>query len=260
MERENSRYPRSLSAREQSWLEWILPADRPGYNEYREELGNMMVLGPGRRGVGNIVLGYAGDVPDTTSPLPPVFAYGVIESSVGSVLITLRENVGDQIDVEIVGQQSDEVPETFEERRRWTYSMWSPGDACPQCGLAIRKVLMHTESSQTPMVNKHFVLAICPVDKRIWMYDGASRVNRLIPVTNFYNELMLHKNIRDPKIALDSRRFFTELQSYGDAELTYAFLTYNKLKTKVEVRGSLVAESKDKIGLGKRLMKIFVRN
>lgn len=247
----NSHYPRPLTSRERSWLGWILPAERVGYKVYRDVLDNMVVLGEGRRGKGDFVLGFSGDVPDTTISLPPVFAYGVIETNFGPISITVRENYGDQIDFEIVGHRAEEVPEEFEESRRWTYSTWSPGVVCPHCEHSVREVQMHTET------NKHFVLAICAADKRLWVYDEDTQVNHLIPVTNFYNELMLHKNIRDPKIALDSARFFTDLAKYTDADLTYAFLTYNKLKTKVEVRGVLMAERKERDTLMKKIKKIL---
>jgi hypothetical protein len=89
------------------------------------------------------------------------------------------------------------------------------------------------------------------------VHDPETQVNHPIPVTNFYNELMLHKNVRDAKVALDSNRLFTELSKYTDADLTYAFLTYNKLKTKVEVRGALVAERKERKTFVKKLRSLF---
>lgn len=244
-------YPRPLTELEKSWLEWILPIDRRGYREYRELLSKLVVLGEGRRGKGNVVLGFSGDVPDMSSPLPPVFAYGVIETNFGAISITVRENAGDQIDVEIISHRTDEVPEVFEESRRWTYSTWSPGSVCPQCQKPVREILMHSEQ------NKHFVLAVCAGDKRLWVYDAETQVNHLIPVTNFYNELMLHKNIRDSKIALDSKRLFVDLAKYTDPELTYAFLTYNKLKSKVEVRGILTADRREKKSFVRRLQSLI---
>jgi hypothetical protein len=89
------------------------------------------------------------------------------------------------------------------------------------------------------------------------VYEDSNQVIRLIPTTNYYNELMLHKNIRDPKRAFDSRRLFTELDTFTDGDLTYAFLTYNKLKTKVYVRGVIEADSRGKVGILETLKKIF---
>ncbi len=247
----NSVYPRPLSDREQSWIEWILPSNRIGYREYRDVIRKMVVLGEGRRGKGDMVLGFSGDLPDTESPLPPVFAYGAIEMNLGMISITLREHVADQINVEIVSHRSEEVPAEFEESRRWTYSTWNAGDACPQCQKPAREVSMHSAEG------RHYVLAICVPDRRLWVFDEEKQVNRLVPVTNFYNELMLHKNIRDPKIALDSKRLFADLSSFSDGELTYAFLIYNKLKTKIEVAGTLIADKKEKESFGRKLKQMF---
>lgn len=252
MGRTNSHYPRSLTERERAWLEWVLPAERAGYREYRKLLDTMLVLGEGRRGKGDFILGFAGDVPDTSITLLPVFAYGVIETNFGPISITVRENYTDQIDVEVVSHRGEDVPDEFEESRRWTYSTWSPGNVCPQCGKALREVPMHSDAG------KNFVLAICSNNNRIWVFDTETQVNHLIPVTNFYNELMLHKNIRDPKVALDSKLLFTNLIKYTDAELTYAFLTYNKLKTRVEVKGNLVAEREEQNTFVKKLKKFLL--
>lgn len=246
-------YPRRLTERERNWIEWILPAERPGYAEYRSLAQTMVVIGPGRRGEGEFLLGKEGTIPDVTAPLPPVFAYGSIETDAGTISITLREVFDGQISVEIVSHRGETVPQSYTEQRRWTYSMWRPGDACPQCGRQLRTVPMHS----TGMGHDHLVLALCAADKRMWVYDSRTQVNRLIPVTNFYNELMLHKNIRDAKIALDHKRLFTEIHSYSDEELAYAFLTYNKLKAKVRVEGAIEADRPEPPGIIGRLRSVF---
>jgi hypothetical protein len=244
---------RHLSQREREWIEWILPDDRPAYHEYREMISSMVILGEGRRGAGESILGHAGREIDLTAPLAPVFAYGALETDAGTISVTLREIFDDQISVEIVSNTSDVIPETLNEVRRWTYSNWSPGDPCPQCSSPARQVPM----SATSEAKEQFVLAICPNDHRIWVFAEQGKVNRLIPVTNFYNELMLHKNIRDPKIALDSKRFFTELQNYSDADLTYAFLTYNKLKTKVRLPESVTLDRPERRSLLQKFRGLF---
>ena len=103
----------------------------------------------------------------------------------------------------------------------------------------------------------HLDLALCAYDRRLWVHDSSTGVNRLIPVTNFYNELMLHKNIRDPGIALDSRRLFADLDAYSDSDLTYAFLTYNKIKTKIRVTGTIEPDQKEKHGLRRGILRLF---
>ena len=243
----NSGYPRALSPREREWVEWILPVDRPGYGEFREIINSMSIIGEGRRGKGEIVLGKSGDAPDFSEPFGSVFAYGAIETNFGMISITIREMVNDQISLEIVSHRFDEVPKEFEESRRWTYSTWNPGQPCPQCLKPLREVSMHTPAG------KHLILAMCTNNKRLWAFDKESRVNRLIPVTNFYNELMLHKNIRDPKVALDGKQLFVDLEEYSDEDLTYAFFTYNKIRTKFHIDDKLEADYKKKQSLLKRL-------
>ncbi len=218
-------YPRPIQEKERDMLESVLPIERPGYRTYRELLAQMVVLGEGRRGSGNLVLGFAGDTPDITSPLGAVVAYGMVEGTRDTFSITVREYLGKQIDVEIVSSGGEGIPEHFEEKRRWTYSHWQPGMASPASGAAVREV----------RVDGNIVLACAKGDKRIWVYDGQSGIVHLIPITNFYNELMLLKNIRDPKIALRPTKFFDDLDTYSDDELRMTFMNYNKLRPKVSV-------------------------
>jgi hypothetical protein len=248
-------HPRQLSTQEREWIEWILPSDRSGYKSYRDAIRSMVIIGEGRRGNGEMILGNTGTYPDFSAPLPSVFAYGAIETNFGTISITVREMLDEQISVEIVSQRSENIPEEFEEARRWTYSTWTPGTVCPQCAKPVREIAMRSVEVE----NVRFVLALCRSDKRLWVYDTSSGVNRLIPVTNFYNELMLHKNIRDPKIALDAKLLFMDMEKYSDDDLTYAFLTYNTLKTKVRIEGKIESETQHNKRSGSLLKKIFSR-
>ncbi len=222
----NSEYPRPLTAREKGWLEWLLPPDRNGYRNFRERFEDLVVIGQGRRGKGNLVLGHEGDTPDSTSPLPPVFAYGVIEAEEGAISVMVREEAGDQIEVEIVPLKGEVIPERLTEKSRWTYSTWWPGHPCPCCRHELREVHIGGHDAEA-------VLAICSRDHRIWVYESATGVNHLIPITNFYNELMLHKRIREAKIALDPSYLFTHLSEFSDADFVHAFVVYNKIRKKV---------------------------
>jgi hypothetical protein len=243
--------PRALSPREREWLEWILPIDRPGYKLYRDFLNALTVIGEGRRGAGEFILGKVGTMPDFSAPLSAVHSYGLIETDRGSISVTLREIFEEQISVEIVCNTSDELPEQFTELRRWTYSTWKPGETCPQCVKDVREVEMQSADG------KQFVLAICTGDRRIWFYEEESGVIHLIPVTNYYNELMLHKNIRDPKIALNAKLFFTDLANYTDADLRHAFATYNKLMPKVQLTQEIAEESRAPASLFTRFARLI---
>lgn len=246
-------YPRQLTARERELIEWILPVDRKAYRHYRDAVSSMEVVGEGRRGKGEIVLGQPGTGPDFSSPLGAVFAYGVMETSSGVLSVTLREMTDGQLSVEMVGQQSEDVPEEFEEIRRWTYSTWKPADPCPQCRQPVRQVEMSGGEAGT----QHLTLALCRVDRRIWVFDELSQVVRLIPVTNYYNELMLHLNIREPDVALNSRNLFTNLPRYSNADLTLAFQSYNALRNKVRTEGPVRSLPGENPSGWKRLTKLF---
>lgn len=223
-------YPRKLRSKELDVIEFVLPVDRPGYRQYREWISSMVVLGEGRRGSGNLILGYDGDVPDVVSPLASVIAYGMVETTQDSYSVTVREYLGKQIDLEIVSTHGAEIPDHFEEKRRWTYSSWLPGQPSPATGEIVREIV----------IEENLVLVIARHEKRLWVYNRANRMNLLIPITNFYNELMLQKSIRDPLIALKSGRFFQDLDSYTDSELQSSFIAYNKLKPKVEIKTPIV--------------------
>jgi len=218
-----------------------------GYREYRNLIQEMIVLGEGRRGKGNFVLGFEGDETDITSPLPPVIAFGIIETTRGSFSITVRQYVGKQIDVELVSDRGDDVPEVFDERRRWTFSSWTPGQRSPQSGSVVREVDVTTQVT----------LAFSTVDRRMWVYDHRSGMNHPLPVTTFHGELMVHKNLRDPKTVLKPDRFFDDLEKYSDSDLREAFITYNALRPRFTIERSDAEKKGSTFGVG--MTKFFTR-
>ena len=231
-------FPRPLTAFERETLLWLLPAARSGYNEYRKYISDWVVVGEGRRGEGNYILADEKVRPDVESPLPQVFAYGVIEADNVSISATLRELFEDQLEYEIVSLRGEMIPLHVTARRQWNFSLWSPNQPCPACGSAVRQVTIRRESGGDA------TLAVCAVDKRLWIFDALDGVNHLIPVTNFHNALMLHKNNRDPKTALAAENFFRHLQTFSDADLGAAFVQYNKLRKKIELGRVVLPGSK----------------
>jgi hypothetical protein len=220
-------YPRKLRPKELDLLEGVLPPDRPGYRHYREMISAMVVLGEGKRGPGSLILGYPGEeAPDQSMPPSPVVAFGMVETTKGMFAVTVQESTGARVDVEIVSGSGQEVPDHFEEKRRWAYSNWLPGLASPATGSPVREV----------PIDANLTLAIVPQEKRIWLYDRVSGMNLLVPVTNFHNELMLTKGIRDPRIALDIGHFFAGQASYSDDDLREAFVRYNAPRQRVKVQ------------------------
>lgn len=236
----NALYPRELNNRERALLLWLLPGDRPGYDEYRRLVTLWKVAGQGRRGEGNFILAIPGEQIDNESPLPQVLAYGVVKTTSNEISMTVRERLKNQLEYEIVNLHPAASGEHGEELSRWTFSTWLPSAPCPICRQGIREVAMKTRDGSL------LILAICPRDKRLWVNDQSSGVNHLIPVTNIYNELMIHRHIRDPKIALAYNKMFSELSNFSDADLSKAFASYNDIRTKVHLRDRIVLEEPSK--------------
>ena len=176
-----------------------------------------------------------------------MLAYGVVETTKGDVAVTVRERLSDQVEYEIVYPRGERVSVGFEETRRWTFSTWNPSQPCPTCSTRVREVHMKSR------LGRNLVLAICAGDRRLWIYDGATGVNHPIPVTNMYNELAMQRKMRDPKVALDSRRLFSDLPSFSDADLTKAFASYNTIRTKVPLEDGILVEEPSKRSFLKRL-------
>ena len=139
-------FPRPLTAFERETLLWLLPAARSGYNKYRKYILEWVVVGEGRRGTGNYILAEKDVHPDVESPLPQVFAYGVIEAENARISATLRELFEDQLEYEIVNLNGETFQHDLTVRRRWNFSLWSPSQPCPACGSALREVTIRRES------------------------------------------------------------------------------------------------------------------
>ncbi len=178
-------------------------------------------------------------------PLTPVIAFGVVEATSGSYVVTVREHAGGQINVEIVSGAEGVVPDHFEEKSRWTYSTWLPGLPSPATGGEVREVAL----------DSILTLAIAPMERRIWLYDRESGIILLLPVTTFHNELMLFKGIRDPQVALDIGKFFAGQAVYSDADLRETFNRYNALKLRVKLQEAPPAPSAG--GLFQAVKRLF---
>lgn len=245
-------FPRDLRSSERELLEWVLPADRPGYRIYRHLLNEWKVKARGRRGEGNYILAAENERPDLESPLPQLLALGMVRSMQGTLSVLVRERLGDQLEFEI-STVGETTAGALQEGSRWTLSTWLPGLGCPACGMIVREVVMSSED------DKKFSLAICPGDRRLWVHSVESGINHPIPVTNFYNELMLHKNIRDPKVALDPNLIYQDLSRYSDRDLTKAFISYNGLRTKVLLDRPLILPPPEKVSFLRRVTLLFQR-
>jgi hypothetical protein len=147
----------------------------------------------------------------------------MVETTRGAFTISVREETGNQINVEIVSVSGSGIPDHYEEKRRWTYSWWSPGEVSPATGTPVREVF----------IGAGVTLAFAPAEKRIWIHERSGGIVRLIPITNYYNELMISRGIRDPRIALVPSLLWKDLKSFSDEDLLRAFEAYNALRRHV---------------------------
>ena len=147
----------------------------------------------------------------------------------------------DQLDFEITGHFAD-LSRDLLLHRRWTLSDWLPSNACPSCGAALREVSIKTVTGHL------LVLALCAHDHRLWVHDEKSGINYPIPVTSYYNELMLKKKVHDPATVLHPKRLFTDLKLHSDADLTAAFSSYNRMRRRVSLGEPLVVPTESSKG------------
>ena len=224
---------RKLDPAELNVLLAILPADKPAYNKYRKRLEEFFVIGYGRFGSHNLVLGKPGDEPDFTLPSSPVFAFGEAESGNIRIDVTIHEEEEEKIEVEIVKTPFDaELPSITPDRVN-SLSFFGPVDPDPAFE-PLRTV---------ELIKDGFYLSFLIHLKKILLTDISSGYNALVPVSNFYNELMFVKNIRDPKIALKPQLFFNDVEHYTDSDFKEAFIRYNKIFRRAEIEFNLSVTS-----------------
>jgi hypothetical protein len=233
-------FPRAISKRELRWIDYLLPQDRPGYAALRRAIEGYLVLGEGRWGEGDLMLGDPAGEIDPTEGVRPVVAYGEISGRLAdgapvTISLALHQPYEEGlVEFQIANLDGAPVPEEFTELSQWSFSYWSPGDPCPATGQPVREI---------PLNDRDLTLVLSPARRVLWLFDALSRTSTLIPVTNFYNELMLLKGVKDPKIALDHRLLFGDGKggdkgstgiSYSDEELAAAFVRYNSGFRKVD--------------------------
>jgi hypothetical protein len=242
---------RALTPTEADWLRFLLPDDRPGYRSLRLLVEPMVVLGEGRWGEGDLVLGADGQQIDLEAGMEPVAAFGEIRGEGGERITLTLHQPDDEGRIEFqIGSFVSHDP--FHERSRWSYSYWTPGAPSPSTGEKVREI---------ELIAGELLLAIAPVERALWLFDAGPGTSTLLPITNFYNELVISLGIRDPKLALDHTRLFTENSSFSDADLRMAFIRYNSVFRKVDPERFSMGEPEQPASssLGNRLRGFFTR-
>ncbi len=222
----NEKFPRELSAREKNWLFAALPENKLGYKQYRDIIENLLVIGCGRFGEGNFILGEKDDKIDLDASSSPILAVANITFDVGKVYVTIHEELEGQIEVDIKATADENIPDDLSQAKVWTYSDWMPGGKAPFDKSYVREV---------NLIKKEIILVIAPVHKKVWVYNAKSGINHFVPVTNYYNEMMILLNIKDPEKALNPGMLFTNLDEFTDQQLVQGFLAYNKYWQRIEL-------------------------
>lgn len=239
-------FPRKISIAEKTLLFSILPQEKTGYNDYRKLIQELYVIGEGRFGGGNFILGNINDHPDLTISSSPVFAIGTIHTESKKYDLIIHSISESMIEFQI---EPYPIEENIQIKNVITYSMWNPGMKNPES---------NTHVHEYEIKKYEYLLAIAPDVKKIWLHDYKTGVNHIIPVSNFFNELMRLKNIKDDNQLRKPNNFFENLESYSSLELRLAFLMYNKYLKRFNLAGVLEKTLEEQV-IRKKHFKFFGR-
>lgn len=239
-------YPRKISTTEITLLFSILPQEKSGYNEYRKILPELYVIGEGRFGSGNLLLGSINAKPDLTVSSSPVFAIGSVHTKSTVYDLVIHSIVDSIIEFQI---EPYLVEDDFKIEKVITYSLWKPGMKAPEDGSTVYEY---------EIKYPEYMLAIAPSSKKIWLHDYKTGVNHIIPVSNFFNELMRLRNIKDDNQLKNPAKYFEKIDSFSSLELRLAFLMYNNYLKRFNLAGVLEKTLEEKVKKKKHL-KFFGR-
>jgi hypothetical protein len=245
-------FPRSLNHEELEFIRWLLPETSSVYGSLLWNIQARIILGEGRWGSGDLIMGESGMRIDMMMPMSPVVAYG--ECYIGETLLTVsvhEANTDEQIEIQFSGVYP--LPQNISVSSGWTFSYWIPGMPCPATGGPVREVDLHDGSG-----NARYTIAISPSKKRLWLYHHASRYNQLLGITAFADELFRTHHIRDAEAVTHPNTMFDRLNEFTDGDLRQALLSYNTFGLhKFDTEGLVRVEKEDKKSF---LGKLFNKN
>lgn len=234
-----------LSKNEIKLLYTILPENKPGYRKYWDLISTMKVLGEGRFGNGNFYIGTGATKPDLTIPSTPVFAVGIANTNSGDIDILIHEYEDDMMEIQLSQRISDN--EEIIIREVVGFSEWNPGDKSTGSNEVVK---------QFDIIKDKYILAIDKSNKKIWLHNQESGVNHIIPVSNYFNELMRLKKIKDENLFRLPLLFFDNLDDFTDEDFKLAFYQYNKFmrRFKIDINPQDLISAKPR---KKKFFKIF---
>jgi hypothetical protein len=156
--------------------------------------------------------------------------------------ISIHEFFDNKIEVSISNISGEEIPDSLTVVSRWSYSYWKPGAASPFEGDSLREIdIAKTKGA--------LVLALSPKNFSLWLYEAKTGLNRIIPVTNFINELLRGNTTVDKSRGINIAYVFENLNKFTDGEFIKALVQYNKQWRKAELLDSDVVLAEEKKGL-----------
>jgi hypothetical protein len=231
------KFPRALTEKEKYLLFKVLPENKSGYRKYRDKIEELVVIGQGRFSRDNMILGMPGKKPDLSFPSTPVFAIGTVICKETQIDIAIHEEIDNEIEFDISTNNAYKPDEDLTELSNWSYSEWVPGMDAPNDNSEVKEV---------GVIPGGLILTIAPKHKKIWLHNIETGVNHLIPLSNFYNQLMMVRDIRNTKVALNPGLFFDQLDNYSDGDLVSALITYNKYIKRFNIDLSYFEKSDNK--------------
>lgn len=216
---------KDISQNEIQLLNSILPENKSGYKYYRDLILKMNYAGEGRFGNGNFYLGNKNSVIDTDIPSAPVFAVGTVYTNLGSIDVLLHEYEDDMIEVQLSKRVDDNLELII--NNSLNFSDWKCGDSSPGNSGTVKEV---------EIIQNEYTLVIDRTNRKIWLHSHATGVNHLIPVSNYFNEMMRLKKIKDENLFTNPSSFFENLDSYTEVDFKLAFYQYNKFMKRFKVK------------------------
>ncbi|MFZ6034495.1 MULTISPECIES: hypothetical protein [Melioribacter] len=234
---------RKIDALEKQWIYAILPENKPGYKSIRDKIKNAfvlrrqplsddpvqdsykLILAPESCTVNNTADTYA------TTPI----STGKIKYENMEVYLAVSSFEDDVFEIEISKDQSNDSPGKLLNVE--TFAKWEPGMKAPFDNSEVREI---------EAVKNKYTLAIAPALKRIWLYEYATGINYLIPLSNFFNELTRSKNIQSPEIVGNPNYLFTNLNKFEDADFIRGLYFYNKYIRRLDIDLELKEKPKRK--------------
>ncbi len=224
-------FPRKISEIESYWLDFILPESNKIYQNYKEKIKDLYVIGYAKNSPFSLILGKKEDNMIDDYPSLQIVATGFFEYDFGKVEISLYEFFEGHLQLDIFVQSQVDINQfnindlKKRELHKAAFLNWKPGNNHPYDNSSIREVEIQEDKVTLAISEKH---------KRIWVYEHKNEMIHFIPITNFYQEVLKVARIKSPETITNINYFFLNLNKFTDELIQRAFINYNKIWKKID--------------------------